>query len=282
MIQINQDKLVLQPLHSWSGSLFLWSDQSFYIGAASDSTLHATHYVTVSVAMHGTFRLRTTRGWRTFQAAIIPPDLPHIFDGRGAHLILLYFPSELLKSKRLLFPGGEPYAVPPKMLSRFLPSLGNYLDNGCESEEATELCEDFVNELAADGFPRLALDNRVVRALEWFQADPTHRFTAAEISAEVSVSASRFAHLFREQIGLPVRSYLLELRLRHALLQVAQGDSLTTGAHAAGFADSAHLSRTFRRMTGIAPSSLLKYSRVVPGQKIASSFKPASASLCYP
>jgi hypothetical protein len=63
----------------------------FYIGSAADSTLHAIHDVTICVALHGSFRLWTSAGWREFQAAIIPPDLPHIFDGRGARLILFYF-----------------------------------------------------------------------------------------------------------------------------------------------------------------------------------------------
>jgi AraC-like DNA-binding protein len=66
--------------------------------------------------------------------------------------------------------------------------------------------------------------------------------------------------------GHSVRRYLLEVRLRRALLEIARGESLTASAYAADFADSAHLSRTFRRMTGIAPSSILKHSRVVPSQ----------------
>jgi AraC family transcriptional regulator len=264
----NQEhKLNSRSPYSWSGSLFLWSDRSFYIGAAADSIPHVTHDVTVSVALHGTFSLGTSKGWQTLRAAIIPPDLPHIFDGRGAHLVLLYFPSELFKSKRLLYPGDRPYFVPPKSLCRFLPRLHNYLDNGCGIGEATELCDGFISEIASNGHSCLALDSRVAHALECFRADPTHRFTSAEISREVSLSPSRFAHLFQGQIGLPLRSYLLELRMRRAMMLVARGESLTTAAHDAGFADSAHLSRTFRRMTGIAPSSLLKYSRVIPAQK---------------
>jgi AraC family transcriptional regulator len=34
------------------------------------------------------------------------------------------------------------------------------------------------------------------------------------------------------------------------------GETLSTAAHAAGFADSAHLSRTARTMFGLAPSAL--------------------------
>lgn len=48
----------------------------------------------------------------------------------------------------------------------------------------------------------------------------------------------------------------LWLRLQRAVELFAAGTPLTEAAHAAGFADSAHLSRTFRRMFGIAAATL--------------------------
>ena len=41
-----------------------------------------------------------------------------------------------------------------------------------------------------------------------------------------------------------------------------RGSSLTEAAHEAGFADSAHLSRTFRATFGIAPSFLFERGRL--------------------
>lgn len=41
-----------------------------------------------------------------------------------------------------------------------------------------------------------------------------------------------------------------------ALASVSRGASLTEAAHAAGFADAAHLTRTVHRMMGEAPSAL--------------------------
>ena len=57
--------------------------------------------------------------------------------------------------------------------------------------------------------------------------------------------------------GLPAW-FFLWCRLRAAAEIAMRGSSLTEAAHAAGFADSAHLSRTFRSMFGIAPSFLFR------------------------
>jgi AraC-like DNA-binding protein len=63
-------------------------------------------------------------------------------------------------------------------------------------------------------------------------------------------------HLFVEQTGLPFRTYLLWLRLTKAVAVFAGGGSLTEAAHEAGFSDSAHFSRTFRRMFGLPAAAL--------------------------
>lgn len=70
------------------------------------------------------------------------------------------------------------------------------------------------------------------------------------------MSPDRFRHLFMAETGVTFRAYLLWLRLECALTSYVAGSSLTDAAHTGGFADSAHFSRTFRRMFGIAPASL--------------------------
>ena len=73
----------------------------------------------------------------------------------------------------------------------------------------------------------------------------------------------RGAVVLRAALGMPVRRYLLWLRLRDAIAQLARGVSITTVAHAAGFADAAHLDRTFRRMLGFTPSTARQVSQFV-------------------
>jgi len=79
------------------------------------------------------------------------------------------------------------------------------------------------------------------------------------LAGAIGLSPTRFSHWFVEQTGLPLRSYGKWLRLLAALQAIASGRNLTAAAHAAGFADSAHLSRTFRDLFGIDPSSALQH-----------------------
>jgi AraC-like DNA-binding protein len=75
----------------------------------------------------------------------------------------------------------------------------------------------------------------------------------------VGLSASRLTHLFTSQVGIPLRRYVLWSRLRIAISRVQAGDDLTDAAHGAGFADSAHLTRTTRDMFGLPPSVLSRH-----------------------
>ena len=65
--------------------------------------------------------------------------------------------------------------------------------------------------------------------------------------------------MFKHEVGVPVRRYVLWMKMRRALDLAIGGNSLTTAALSAGFADSAHLSRTVRAMMGIAPEFLFRH-----------------------
>lgn len=101
-------------------------------------------------------------------------------------------------------------------------------------------------------------DFRIAKALEWIAANPGERAEGAFLASMVHLSESRFTHLFRQQTGLPLSRYLLWLRLFDGVAAVARGDNMTRAAHRAGFADLAHMSRSFRSTFGVVPSELHK------------------------
>jgi len=79
----------------------------------------------------------------------------------------------------------------------------------------------------------------------------------AEAARRSGLSASRLSHVFRAEVGLPFRSFVVWARLRRAAAIAARGASLTECALAAGFSDSAHFSRVFRDHFGLPPSVVL-------------------------
>ncbi len=100
---------------------------------------------------------------------------------------------------------------------------------------------------------RRVIDERISRAVGELQS-ATETVTVAEAAASAGLSASRFQHLFTREVGVPFRRYRAWHRLRAAIREAAGGSSLTTAAHAAGFADQAHFTREFRRTFGAPPS----------------------------
>ena len=102
------------------------------------------------------------------------------------------------------------------------------------------------------------IDMRINAVLTFLRDSPQAYDSIESLSARVHLSPSRFAHLFKKVVGVPVRRYVLWLKMRRALDLAIAGDSLTTAALSAGFSDSAHLSRSVRAMMGIAPEFLFR------------------------
>jgi AraC-like DNA-binding protein len=103
------------------------------------------------------------------------------------------------------------------------------------------------------------LDSRVDAALAILRESPQLYGSLDALAEKVHLSPSRFAHVFKGIVGVPVRRYVLWMKMRRALDLAIAGDSLTTAALSAGFADSSHLSRTVRAMMGIAPEYLFRH-----------------------
>lgn len=106
-----------------------------------------------------------------------------------------------------------------------------------------------------------AVDNRVRRCVATLRADASR--STASLAAEVGLSESRLRHLAREQLGVPLVRVRWWLQMRSVAKALTTGASLTTAAHEAGFSDAAHFTRTFRRMFGFAPSTLLAAQVVI-------------------
>jgi AraC family transcriptional regulator len=104
-------------------------------------------------------------------------------------------------------------------------------------------------------------DRRVLQIIDYIRRHLDASIRLEELAGEVGLSPSRLRHLFVEQTGVSIKAFVLWERLNRALSLGFSGESWTEAAHAANFADSAHFTRTCRKMFGLAPSGAIVESK---------------------
>jgi AraC-like DNA-binding protein len=243
---------------TWSGKVLLWEEHGLFLGRAGDAALHESPAIKVCISLEAAFGLQSSS--KNYRSAIIPAGEPHSIEGRGVKMAMLLIAPEGELGQVLA--ETEIREITGPVLSDIPPLLDHFSRPELTGDAGDAVYREIVKKIAGDS-PAVPIDRRVAQSIEWIRAGREQGIIVGEIAAGVDLSESRFSHLFTEHVRVPVRRYLLWLRLRDALHLLAGGGSLTETAHEAGFADSAHLTRTFRTSLGIAPSELVKESSVV-------------------
>lgn len=104
-------------------------------------------------------------------------------------------------------------------------------------------------------------NDRVSRALLIMEQNLARSIPVAKIAAQVHTSARQLERLFKEKVGCAPHTAYLRLRLKHARWMLNSDLSLAAIAADTGFADGAHLSKTFKLAYGINPSEQRKRLR---------------------
>lgn len=74
------------------------------------------------------------------------------------------------------------------------------------------------------------------------------------LASGVGLSASRLAHLFRDEIGTSIQSYVVERRLLMAAMLIIQSDErISQIAYRVGFGDVSNFNHAFKRRFAMSP-----------------------------
>ena len=241
--------------------LYLWSHRVLYLGVSPDNDLHRHHAAQLCMSLDHPLRYRTDSEspWLTGQGIAIPPDQTHQLDAGEARILALFLEPESDDYPVAVFRGAvQPLALDDGRVD----TLRSLIDRGADADAAWATCS-AVFKLGPDNRrPSPDRDARIQTVVDLIRSQPGHSFTARELSRSIHLSPSRLSHIFRNHVGVPIRRFIIWSRLRSVIDHALQGASLTEAAHAAGFADAAHMSNAFRHMFGFAPSAL--FARDVP------------------
>lgn len=243
----------------YQGDFVAWSGGSLLIGEGSGSIAPHAHYaIQITFGWPSGLRVQRDGGaWESCAGAMIPSRAVHSIDVTACEWSGVIFVEPETAAGRALAAriqeGGG--FVPDDQMQAMMQRLGAAWRVRQERDEVEVVCQEFVRQITQTSAPAPS-DPRVLRAIEYIRVHLDKPVTLAAVAAVAHLSPGRFRHLFVAQTGMPLRAYVLWRRLLQVWTLLMQGRSLSESAHAVGFADSAHLSRTARAMFGLAPSML--------------------------
>jgi AraC-like DNA-binding protein len=242
------------------GRIAVWQGAALWLveggGSPADVAPHAHHAIQVTFSLNGAFEIAA--GDRTLLGpiALVAADAPHTFHGRGTAAFLFI----------------EPESPAGRALTRQLGGAAVISPNCAvfgDTRAALQLC--WTNDSPASDLERIGRalldrlpspdpaslpDPRAASMIDYARKGIEGPLSLAAAASQACLSRDRARHVFVAATGLPFKTFVLWLRIERAVSLYASGASLTEAAHEAGFADSAHLSRTFRRTFGLPANAL--------------------------
>jgi AraC-like DNA-binding protein len=93
----------------------------------------------------------------------------------------------------------------------------------------------------------------LVRAVEFIRDNYTRSLKLEEICAAADLSPSYLIRAFKHKYGMTPHAYLMNCRIELSRSQLRRGRPIAEVALAAGFADQAHLQRSFKKFVAATP-----------------------------
>ncbi len=235
---------------------------------------HSHHALQISISLDQAFLFECNEKSGNYEGVIIEADVPHGLQGVNGRYALLLLDPELIQAKRILqlHHSGEGFS---EIDEGTLREVRTFIHSLIANQDTTEQPIEQLMTILCHGHHDQKVEPRIASLISYIAQTEHKMANIEELASYIQLSPSRLAHLFKQEVGIPIRRYLLWQRLLDACVYASLhahsasgcdstgGVSLTQAAHQAGFTDSSHFSRTFKSMFGIHPSSVIKKSHLI-------------------
>jgi len=248
------------------GAIYLGLGRMLMIGPQWDSGIHQHAVIQLLLSMKHPFFVRTENSdWIRTKAVIINSNMRHeMKDFRGSFVSVTIVPERRrgVHLQKYVLKGVGIKFLDYKKIPHFMDQFRKCVEANCDCSVAFHICENLIDSLTGVRGFKGNLDERIFNIMDWIQNNLSEPISAKKLAEIISLSEDRFLHFFKEQLGLPLRQYVLYQRTLAATKEFLSGKSLTEAALEAGFSDSAHFTRTFIEMNGMKPSQVAKYKEI--------------------
>jgi AraC-like DNA-binding protein len=195
---------------------------------------------------------------------LVAPNTPHVLHSEsGQQVLFLIAPQSTIAQElgsKYLTDSGFGVVPTDAVDQRAIAELRPAVDEGWSGPRLGSACDALLETLAESPWSSATdLHASVREAVGHLHAELRQPISADDLASRVGLSTSRLLHLFKEQMGTPLRPHLQWLRLTDAMIQISNGTSVTEAAAHAGFADGAHLTRSMKQYLGLRPSDVIDH-----------------------
>lgn len=244
--------------------IYLSGGRALVISDNLESDEHSHHALQITINLEPSpFVMRHSGGDEELNSAVVRSNWKHQVISSNAWRAIMFIDPQTQFGYQINERYGVRGAIVPLDADDFAycqQCLQEFAGRRQPIEVASDALDRIVERLAGPIGAGDNLNPRVKQALDVIHETQGRELTLEHIAGRVFLSESRISHLFKREVGIPIQRYLLWYKLAQAAFNIGKGMTLTDAAEEAGFADSAHFSRSFRVMFGVTPSQILKRS----------------------
>jgi len=240
--------------------MWITPDRVFYVGLLGAPSVRTMGSVIVYVAVEGSIRISIDGGeWEVSEMAVVQPYVPHRVESESRFINVLKVEAETVD-----------LSVLPQLLRNsgavdapwFVERVRRWQHELCARGSDVDLTALDFDEVFFDGsLPIRKVDRRIMLVIDKIKRDPSGPASADECADTAHLSFSRFLHLFKQEVGIPFRSFRTWKRARSLLYYVHRDANLAHVALDTGYPDSTHFSHSIRQVYGLKPRDIFAGSR---------------------
>lgn len=191
---------------------------------------------------------------------VVNKNINHSFSSeKRLHISMIIEPTSELARQLSEKMNGNTYDIIDNPNYADIEYYGYQLINHSNMENYTKFDKAFYEYLEINQ-KSIKYDDRINELLQHIEHCDLSSHSISFFAREISLSTSRLSHLFREQVGIPLKSYIQLHQLQKAFLLLLAGKSITEAAMLANFDTPSHFAAVTKRMMGTPASISLKNS----------------------
>ena len=233
-------------------------DNIAFIGNQVNATEHAHCVLQIFLSLNEPLEVTVNGNQVNGKCIIVNKNARHIFScDNQIRLSILIEPSSNFATE-LIQKIDSDYLIFDNDIDRLQQKAAALIDTN-DRQRYIEFIQDFAEYLGVKRNSGI-LDERITALLEILQNCDCYDHTIENFAKSVCLSSSRLSHLFREQIGVPLKSYILFHQLEKAFAALLSGANITDAAMLAGFDSPSHFAATVKKWMGMPVSTSIKDS----------------------